>query len=82
MIFLALESSPGDAFELFTHAGNSWNVQSGSATVDCNGMLHQAPAPAPTVFCGENNGRELTPIIVCEGGSQLTGGDLVSVLGR
>lgn len=31
MIFLAPESSTGDAFELFTHAGNSWNVQSSSA---------------------------------------------------
>lgn len=39
-------------------------------------MLHQAPAPAPTVFCGEINGREYTPIIVGEGGFASTGGDL------
>jgi hypothetical protein len=69
MIFLAAESSTGDAFELFTHAGNSWNVQSSSATVDCNGMLHRAPAPATMIFCEESSGPEYTPIMVREGGS-------------
>jgi hypothetical protein len=76
MIFLAAESSTGDAFELFTHAGNSWNVQSSSATVDCNGMIHRAPAPATMIFCGESSGPEYTPIMVREGGFASTGGDL------